>query len=586
MDLDSSPPPVTSTAEREWGPWVLLLAAALALGVSPFISALQPHGPLARAGLVATLVALAALGGVHRPLGGGGLGLGAAALPLAAFASGAAAAAWVAALATALIEVARRLLASRLAEPPVERRGWQRIAEGAARAAIAALLAAIVWDLVAPPTARLRLPALAAAVAPALVYALAAGALELWLARERGAPVQLELVQRVGPPWVLDIAGWLLGLLLIEVAREVGWPAAMALFAVVALVAAEAARNARLQGLWARRAEDLQRLGRAVERIGGGGKPMAAIAEQIRTECRNILPFLWFEFTVPHAAGGRTVWTSGPEGELAEGASAAGPGEAPPALPGIHRRGSWEVIERELRIEGQSLATLRLWCDPRRVEAGARQLLEELLPQMAASVYRALLDREAREDALTGVAVRRVLEARLQEAFRRSCEDGAPFAVVMCDIDHFKAINDQHGHDAGDQALRAVARLLDEHRRPQDLLCRYGGEEFTLLCEGIDGAAALALAEDLRTRVEWLDFRLDDKPHPLTMSFGVAGFPELHIKTGTELLLLADAALYQAKRRGRNRAFLDSGGGRYRDARGKVVVAERRRPVQPPQIFV
>ncbi len=577
---------MTSNADPPRGPWALLLGAALALALAPFVRLLAPYGPLARPGLLAALCVLSALGGLHRPLGGGGLGLGAAALPLAAFASGAAAAAWIAGLATALVEVTRRFLAARLTEAPPERRGWLRLAEGAARAAVAALLAAVVWDLVTPPTARLRLPPLLAALAPALVYTLAAGALEMWLAVERGATPLLERLRRVAPPWTFDAAGWLLGLLLIEVAREVGWTAAVALFAVVALMAAEAARNARLQGLWARRAEDLQRLGRAAERIGAGGKPMAAIAEQIRVECHNILPFLWFEFAVPDAAGGRMVWTSGPEGELHEGDHTVGPGEAPPALPGIHRRGSWEVIERELRVEGQSLATLRLWCDPRRVETGARQLLEELLPQMAASVYRALLDREAREDALTGVAVRRVLESRLQQAFRRSCEDGAPFAVVMCDIDHFKAINAQHGHDAGDQALRAVARLLDEHRRQEDLLCRYGGEEFTLLCEGIDGTAALALAEGLRARVEAFEFQLDGQPHPLTMSFGVAGFPELHIKTGTELLLLADAALYQAKRRGRNRAFLDTGGGRYRDARGKVVVAERRRPVQPPQIFV
>jgi diguanylate cyclase (GGDEF)-like protein len=579
---------VTSDADRERGSWVLLLGTALALAAAPFVPLLAPQGPLARSGVVAALLALAALGGLHRPLGGSGLGLGTAALPLAAFASGAAAAAWIAALATALVEVARRLLAARLSEPPPERRGWRRIAEGAARAALAALAAAVVWDLVALPTARVRLPAGLAALLPALVYVLVAGALELWLALGRGAAAPLERLRQVAPPWILDGAGWLLGLLLIEVAREVSWTAAVTLLAVVALVAAEAARIAGLQGFWARRAEDLQRLGRAAERIGAGGKPMAAIAEQIRTECRNILPFLWFELAVPDAAGGRMVWTSGPEGELAEGVGAAGPGEAPPPLPGIHRRGSWEVIERELRVEGQSLATLRLWCDPRRVEPGARQLLEELLPQMAASVYRALLDREARQDALTGVAVRRVLEARLQEAFRRSCEDGAPFAVIMCDLDHFKSINDQHGHDAGDQALRAVAKLLDTHRRPEDLLCRYGGEEFTLLCEGIDGAAALAIAEELRARIEGLDFRLEEEEEALqlTMSFGVAGFPELHIKTATELLLLADAALYQAKRRGRNRSFLDTGGGRYRDARGKVVTAERRRPVQPPQIFV
>ena len=207
---------------------------------------------------------------------------------------------------------------------------------------------------------------------------------------------------------------------------------------------------------------------------------------------------------------------------------------------------------------------------------------------MGASVHRALLDREAKEDALTGVPLRRVLEGRLHAAFRRACDDGIAIAVVMCDIDHFKRINDTFGHGTGDRALVAVARALDGARRPGDLLCRYGGEEFTLLLENTDGRAALAQAESLRRAIAAIRLEENGQPVPLTLSAGVASFPELHVKAAGELLLLADAALYQAKRSGRNRCLLDLGGGRFRDVVGAVVAADaaERPPVEPPQIFV
>ena len=175
---------------------------------------------------------------------------------------------------------------------------------------------------------------------------------------------------------------------------------------------------------------------------------------------------------------------------------------------------------------------------------------------MAASIERAILDREAKSDALTGVAVRRVLEARLQAAFSSASEEGSALAVVMLDVDHFKRINDNHGHDAGDRALQAVARALDGRRRAEDLLCRYGGEEFTLLLVGTTGAGALRVAEEMRQAVAALVLEEAGARVPLTMSAGVAAFPELHVKAASELLLLADAALYRAKEAGRNRVAL------------------------------
>jgi diguanylate cyclase (GGDEF)-like protein len=205
---------------------------------------------------------------------------------------------------------------------------------------------------------------------------------------------------------------------------------------------------------------------------------------------------------------------------------------------------------------------------------------------MNASVQRCFLDRQAKEDPLTGVAMRRVLEKRLHEVHARCCEVGGSMAVILCDLDHFKRINDTHGHPAGDAALIAVAGVLKEMRRGDDLLCRYGGEEFVILLEGVSGREALAAAERYREAVEGLGFAVGTTPVPLTLSAGVASFPELYIKTGAELILFADEALYEAKRQGRNRSLLDLGQGRYVDHDGAIVTLADSAPIpEPPRIF-
>jgi len=155
-------------------------------------------------------------------------------------------------------------------------------------------------------------------------------------------------------------------------------------------------------------------------------------------------------------------------------------------------------------------------------------------------------------------------------------------ALMMFDIDHFKKINDTYGHAAGDEALIQVARALDGERRESDLLARYGGEEFTVLLEHTTGAAALQLAERLRHAVEAIDLSFEDHAITLTLSTGVAAFPDLHIKTASELLLLADEALYEAKRRGRNRSLLNLGRNRYKTPRGKILAADE--PASEPEV--
>jgi diguanylate cyclase (GGDEF)-like protein len=356
---------------------------------------------------------------------------------------------------------------------------------------------------------------------------------------------------------------------------------------VIGLAFAEVVRNAFDRDAAVNRARDFERLRRAAKRMSTPQQEMTEVAERIRMECVKVVPFHWLQLEALAPGSEFKSWWWGPDSEaLAEGVPV--PERFPPVLPGFHRRSTWQIVERPLlaHADDRLLGRLRLWCDPRRLEPGMVEMLDRLLPQMATAVERCLLDREAREDPLTGVAMRRILEPRLHEAHARCCEEGGSMAVLLCDLDLFKRINDTYGHPAGDAALVAVASVLKTVCRAGDLLCRYGGEEFVVLMDGAGGEEALAAAERLRRAVEVLDFQVEGENVPLTLSCGVASFPELHIKTGAELVLFADEALYEAKRTGRNRCLLDIGQGRYLDPEGNLHrLDETQEAPEAPRIF-
>lgn len=166
------------------------------------------------------------------------------------------------------------------------------------------------------------------------------------------------------------------------------------------------------------------------------------------------------------------------------------------------------------------------------------------------------LEKIAREDGLTGIANHRRFVEFADQCWRIAIRDQRPIALLMVDVDHFKAFNDIYGHQAGDQCLRHVARELEVvARRPLDLAARYGGEEFAVLLFGTNLSDALDLAEASRRGVERLRI-----PHSgsvdwsvVTISIGVASVTP-QVDTDTSLLInLADKALYRAKRNGRNR---------------------------------
>jgi diguanylate cyclase len=164
-----------------------------------------------------------------------------------------------------------------------------------------------------------------------------------------------------------------------------------------------------------------------------------------------------------------------------------------------------------------------------------------------------ILADAAKHDSLTGLLNHAEFMALLKMQAEEARRYGYPLALMMLDIDHFKRVNDQHGHQLGDRALVAVARALDSSKRASDESARYGGEEFALLLPHTDLDSAKRLADRLRLRIA--DIRLDDHPDlALTASFGVAAIAAGDVETApAQLVQLADQALYRAKHAGRNR---------------------------------
>lgn len=161
------------------------------------------------------------------------------------------------------------------------------------------------------------------------------------------------------------------------------------------------------------------------------------------------------------------------------------------------------------------------------------------------------LREEAGTDPLTRIPNRGSLEERLAEEIERAKRYESPMALILVDIDHFKAVNDDHGHLVGDRVLAGVAHVLDDIRRQSDFLARYGGEEFCMILGQTDKEQGRAFAERARSKVQQARFMRDGKSISVTCSLGIAQF-----RPGTDtpesLLARADMALYKAKSEGRN----------------------------------
>src|SRR5262249_25635416 len=184
-----------------------------------------------------------------------------------------------------------------------------------------------------------------------------------------------------------------------------------------------------------------------------------------------------------------------------------------------------------------------------RLRAGRRIL--DLQNQLYAA-QEALRDQAAR-DPLTGIWNRNAIFDIFRRELARADREGTQIAIVMIDIDHFKNLNDTHGHMAGDAVLREFTRRISTSLRPYDAVGRYGGEEFLVLLPGCDLDAGVRHAERLRNLLCEEAFDTSEGRHRTTCSLGVASTSTTGPKSTDPLIRAADAALYRAKRNGRNR---------------------------------
>jgi two-component system, cell cycle response regulator len=227
--------------------------------------------------------------------------------------------------------------------------------------------------------------------------------------------------------------------------------------------------------------------------------------------------------------------------------------QADPALRALIPDGR-NLLVAPLLAEGGFLGAVVAEHDLRqgtRVERRVVATVERFTAHAALALRNArLLDKVrtlATIDHLTGVANRRSFETALEAELARTRRTGEPTALIMCDIDRFKLLNDEHGHQVGDEVLQGVAALLQAGAREYDTVGRFGGEEFTVVMPGCDVRDAAMTAERLRSAIEAATLAV-----PVTVSFGVAVAPH-QAATVDGLVKAADDALYRAKAEGRNR---------------------------------
>lgn len=206
------------------------------------------------------------------------------------------------------------------------------------------------------------------------------------------------------------------------------------------------------------------------------------------------------------------------------------------------------IFRARLRTVDDERQRLRLMVDRR-----TRELVEK----------NSLLERMATTDELTGLPNRRFFLDSMERELRKLSRTPSPqpLSLLVLDIDRFKAINDRHGHAAGDEVLRRLGRRLSQSVRATDLPSRYGGEEFAILLPATDSEGARFLAEKLRGEVEAMDVRYEGRRIPVTISLGIAavdGTVRYEREVEEDLLRRADEAMYKAKSSGRNRVVVDT----------------------------
>jgi two-component system, cell cycle response regulator len=190
--------------------------------------------------------------------------------------------------------------------------------------------------------------------------------------------------------------------------------------------------------------------------------------------------------------------------------------------------------------------------DGDRVQLGVMTILKFTYSNAPEANYAQVMYEAALRDGLTGVFNRRYFDDRLKSEFAFASRHDTTLALLLMDLDFFKKINDTYGHPAGDAVLRDFSKLVCKICRTEDVLSRYGGEEFCLLCRDTELMKASVLGERIRHAISAHFFTAGSHQVKITVSIGIAGLPDPAITTPEALVLAADEALYQAKQRGRN----------------------------------
>lgn len=217
-----------------------------------------------------------------------------------------------------------------------------------------------------------------------------------------------------------------------------------------------------------------------------------------------------------------------------------------------------ETLCVPMMAQGDTLGVLHLatgqggWVTPSR-ERLAVAVAEHVAVALANLRLREALQQQSIRDALTGLFNRRYLEESLERELRRSERKQQSLSIILFDVDHFKRLNDTHGHDAGDLVLRELGLFIKSQVRGSDIACRYGGEEFLLILPEASLDIAQERAERIREGFKHLNLQHRQQALGIvTLSLGVAAFPQ-HGTTGAAVIQVADAALYAAKHQGRDR---------------------------------
>jgi diguanylate cyclase (GGDEF)-like protein len=211
--------------------------------------------------------------------------------------------------------------------------------------------------------------------------------------------------------------------------------------------------------------------------------------------------------------------------------------------------------DAEDKVQGFDLGAIDYVCKP----FDMTELRARVRSAMRIAELMRLLSQRAQIDGLTGLWNRAYFDERFEAELSSAKRSGAPISLAMCDVDHFKSLNDTHGHPAGDAVLQGFGKILTETLRRDDVACRYGGEEFAIILRNSDANAAATVIDRIRRKLAQTVW----PRHPeraVTASFGICDRTTPPSEAAAAWIETADKSLYQAKTQGRNRVFIAGSG--------------------------